>query len=427
MTTSPQPAVRLMLGVLVLPVGALGVVSLLLGIGTGRPTWWLLGLVATLHAIVLFRTTVASAHPVDDANRAKAAAWPEPWAGLLAAMGGLWGLLTPPATAEPAPLLPLVLLGVGGAAALIGGRYAADTPGLPEGPALGRWSRFTGWAVGLAAIEHGLTLAGIPQPSLMGWIARATSLFVLILGIEILVGSRRDERSTAPLSGVDPAVLRWGFARWNPLASLGDALQESLGVDLRTTWAIQFLRAAVEPMVVAVVLFGWLCTGLVRVGPEEVGIHERLGRPLSRTPLGPGLHVVEPWPVGQLRRVSTKRVSTMPIGAEEHGEEGEEEEHDGPEDTLWARMHAEEEYTLLLGDGRDLVTLDGLLHYRVSPTRTPTSTGRRIPEEGLRAAAYEALTRRTVGRSLDAVLSPKTCPCLPTRWSSDIGKRASRA
>ena len=39
-------------------------------------------------------------------------------------------------------------------------------------------------------------------------------------------------------------------------------------------------------MALAVLLLGWLCTGLVRVGPEEVAIHERLGHPLSRDAVG---------------------------------------------------------------------------------------------------------------------------------------------
>ena len=142
-----------------------------------------------------------------------------------------------------------------------------------------------------------------------------------------------------------------------------------------------------------------------------MAILERLGRPVSTEPLGPGLHLVAPWPIDNLRRVPIHRVMTMTIGAE-HGEEEEEEEegdseeehHEGPEHTLWAKMHADEEYTLLLGDGRDLVTLDGLLHYQVADPYIYLY-GSQNPEHGLKAVAYEALTRRTVDRSLDAVLS----------------------
>ena len=392
--------VRTVLGVLVLPLAALAVVASALGMAYGRPPWWLAGLVAALNAFVLMRVVVAAA------GVRGAAALLAPWTGLLAVAGGLWGVVSPVGSPEPAPLLLGAVIGLGGLAAFVGGRYAADTADLPEGEALARWARLTLWALGVALCEQLLVVVGWSQPALVSGVVRVVSLLVMGVGVEILVGLRGGGPQIGAVRGVDLVLLRWVLQRWNPLASLGDAVQASLGVDLRTTWAIQFLRAAVAPMAVAVALLGWLCSGLVRVGPEEVAIHERLGRPVTRTALGPGLHVVAPWPIDRLRRVPIRRVLTMPIGAEEHegGEEDDDEGHEAPEDTLWARMHAEEEYTLLLGDGRDLVTLDGLLHYRIAdPFRYVY--GAQNPEEGLQAAAYEALTRRTVGRSLDGVLS----------------------
>ncbi|MEO0603148.1 MAG: hypothetical protein AAF211_17035, partial [Myxococcota bacterium] len=363
--TTPSPGVRTLLALLGLPLGTLALVGFVAGLSFVRPSWLLLGLVATLHTYVLLRVTAALGSSED-----RTWTWLTSFEGLLGfavVLVGLWGVLQPPSTpsATAGPLL--TALGIGAAAAYVAGRYAADTPGLLEGPALGRWSRLTVWASALVALDVGLVVVGWPLSWVVDGVARALILLVAVIGVEVVMSSQQ-RGSTVVSRGSDPSVLRWFFSRWNPLASLGDAVQQNLGVDLRTTWAIQFLRAAVEPMVVGVALVGWLCTGLVQVGPEEVAIHERLGRPISTEPRGPGLHIVAPWPIDRLRRVPIKRVSTMLIGAE-HGDEEEEEEEEeehGPEDTLWAKMHADEEYTLLLGDGRDLVTLDGLLHYRIA-------------------------------------------------------------
>ena len=41
------------------------------------------------------------------------------------------------------------------------------------------------------------------------------------------------------------------------------------------------------------------------------------------------------------------------------------EETAGPEDVLWAVEHAANEYTLLLGNGRDLITVDAAVQFRI--------------------------------------------------------------
>ena len=48
----------------------------------------------------------------------------------------------------------------------------------------------------------------------------------------------------------------------------------------------------------------------------------------------------------------------------EIGHEG--EEPGGPENVLWAVQHATNEYTLLLGNGRDLITVDAAVQFRIA-------------------------------------------------------------
>ena len=64
-------------------------------------------------------------------------------------------------------------------------------------------------------------------------------------------------------------------------------------------------------------------------------------------PLLPGLHLHWPWPIDQVFRIAVQQVQAVSVGHE--GQEAE-----GPENVLWARQHAANEYTLLLGNGRDL-------------------------------------------------------------------------
>jgi membrane protease subunit HflK len=84
------------------------------------------------------------------------------------------------------------------------------------------------------------------------------------------------------------------------------------------------------------------------------------------------------------------------------GHEGQEE--GGPEDVLWARQHAANEYTLLLGDGRDLITIDAAVQFRITDLRA-WRYGSQNPADALKAVAYRAVMRSTVNLTLSQALS----------------------
>jgi membrane protease subunit HflK len=153
----------------------------------------------------------------------------------------------------------------------------------------------------------------------------------------------------------------------------------------------------VEPLVVMLCLVGWLTTSLTVVGVEEQGLVERLGVPVTGPPLEPGLHMHWPWPIDRVFRVPVQRVQLVHVG-----HEGEEE--GGPEDVLWARQHAANEYTLLLGDGRDLITIDAAVQFRVVNIRA-WHYGSQNPADALKAIAYRAVMRSTVNLTLSQALS----------------------
>jgi membrane protease subunit HflK len=133
------------------------------------------------------------------------------------------------------------------------------------------------------------------------------------------------------------------------------------------------------------------------VAVDEQGLVERLGVPVGGAPLPPGLHLHWPWPLDRVFRIPVKQVQALAVGHE--GEEGK-----GPENVLWAVEHAANEYTLLLGNGRDLITVDATVQFRIADARAWRYHSQN-PAEALKAIAYRAVMRNTVNRTLSEALS----------------------
>jgi regulator of protease activity HflC (stomatin/prohibitin superfamily) len=164
------------------------------------------------------------------------------------------------------------------------------------------------------------------------------------------------------------------------------------------------------------VVIGWLTTAFTVVGVSDQGLVERLGVPLASPPLEPGLHVHWPWPVDRVILLPVRKIASLRVGHEEEEEPepwdqgargGPAEDQEAsftPEDILWARQHADSEYTLVLGDGRDLIAVDAVLQYRITDARAwYYNCGN--PEALLRAVAYRSVMRITVDRTLEQALS----------------------
>jgi regulator of protease activity HflC (stomatin/prohibitin superfamily) len=95
---------------------------------------------------------------------------------------------------------------------------------------------------------------------------------------------------------------------------------------------------------------------------------------------------------------SVQRVQVLTVGHEGDAENG------GPDDVLWARQHAANEYTLLLGNGRDLITVDAAVQFRIADVRAWHYHSQN-PADALRAIAHRAVMRTTVNRTLAQALS----------------------
>jgi regulator of protease activity HflC (stomatin/prohibitin superfamily) len=208
---------------------------------------------------------------------------------------------------------------------------------------------------------------------------------------------RQPAGELSELFPMDLAVLAALGSRPNIFASLLDTGERQLGIDLRSTWALTVVRRSLEPLVIGLCFVAWLSTSLTIVGIEEAGLIERLGVPVQGQTLMPGLHLHWPSPIDRVFRVPIKRVQALTVG-----HEGEEES--GPENVLWARQHAANEYTLLLGNGRDLITIDAAVQYRITDPRAWRYHAQN-QADALRAIAYRVVMRSTVNRTLADALS----------------------
>jgi regulator of protease activity HflC (stomatin/prohibitin superfamily) len=302
-------------------------------------------------------------------------------------------------TARPSATVTVVAAGLcllGAGLAATAARYFAGVPGaqLPEGSGLTRWARVLVWTLGLLALATCFT--GVGQEKIARMLHLAALAVVAAVCIGLLTVRRRpgEDPEAFPL---DLPVLAALGGRANPVASVLDAAERQLGIDLRSTWALTVVRRSIEPLVLGLCVLGWLTTSFTVVHVGEQGLAERLGVPLVGPPLGPGLHVHWPWPVERVFRLPVRTVQSLHVGHEG------EEEH-GPENVLWARQHAANEYTLLLGNGRDLIAIDAVVQFRIRDAREWLYTCQN-PAAALRAIAYRAVMRSTVNRTLDEALS----------------------
>ena len=284
--------------------------------------------------------------------------------------------------------------GTGLTAIVVGYLTGLSATALPEAEGLSRASRIAGWVLagaGLAVIFQWLSLDSA---------VRIIDFVVIAINFSIcygLLAYQRAEEGTPDTGSLDLGVLSVLGSRTNMFGSLLDAAQSQLGIDLRSSWALEIVRRGIEPLIMGLAFLGWLSTSVTIVGIEEQGLVERLGRPLGGAPLSPGLHVHLPWPFDRVTRLPVARAQTLSVG-----HEGQEE--GGPEDVLWAVEHAANEYTLLLGNGRDLITVDAGVQYRIRDPRAWFYNSQN-PADALRAIAYRAVMRTTVDRTLADALS----------------------
>jgi regulator of protease activity HflC (stomatin/prohibitin superfamily) len=296
--------------------------------------------------------------------------------------------------------------------------HSFPEPQLPEAPALRRLLLLTTLLLLAAAcIELGRGAA-------LSWIRWPT---LLIIVLPVLVLLELSVRALARLFLPSPAPAAARAATTSILATIvtggprapGVLLRTHLGLDFARSWALSYLSAAILPAIGATALLCWGLSGLKLIDLGERGVYERFGAPVAV--LGPGLHVLLPWPLGRLRPVEYGAIHAVAIGVDQD-KQAMEADTVGAEalppaslNRLWESTHAgQAEYLVASAStglqGFQAVSTEISVLYRVG--LTDQSAMQSVysvaePELLVRNAASRLVLRYFNSRTLESVLGAK--------------------
>ncbi|HEV2701479.1 MAG TPA: SPFH domain-containing protein, partial [Steroidobacteraceae bacterium] len=174
------------------------------------------------------------------------------------------------------------------------------------------------------------------------WVlAIVPALVALELALRALARLFLPAPATANARAVTDSILA-GIITGGP-RSPAALMRSHLGLDFARSWALSFLSAAVLPTLLGTALLCWGLTGLKLIDLGQRGIYERFGAPVAV--LGPGLHLLLPWPLGRLRPVEYGTIHSVHIGVDQSAPDS--VEAVGAEDTppaslnrLWESAHS---------------------------------------------------------------------------------------
>ena len=290
----------------------------------------------------------------------------------------------------------LLTVAAGGSGAMALAFRAPSAVAIKDASGLRKLCRIGAWLALLGALSVFAAAAG--WFDLRSGVAKVLCVVPLLLAGELLLWGVfsffRRPPASAPF-GAGLFLTRVLGSSLNPIQSVFSGIEETFGVDVRSSWALGFLRRVAFSLIVGLAAFAWGMSSFVVVDESQLAVRERFGKVKTGEVLQPGLNVGLPWPFDRVRVVDTQRVRSMPLGFSGAKTEV---------NSLWTQYHAAEEYNLLIGDGRDLVTVNVELQYRVSDIHD-WIYGCQNPEEALQTLAYRVLMQSTVDRTLDEVLS----------------------
>jgi len=223
------------------------------------------------------------------------------------------------ATAEVAPKVGIVAVGAALAFAfgsLMAERFVKEfpEPQLPEASTIRRLLLLaTLMLVAAACLEMGRS-AGATWVYWLVWIfAHLPGLVMLELAMRALarlfLPTPLPAAATAVTDSLLTAVITGG-----PRAPVV-LLRTHLGLDFSRSWAVAFLSRALLPAIFGTGLLCWILSGVKLINLDQRGVYERFGAPVAV--LGPGLHVLLPWPFGRLRPVEFGAIHSVAIGVDQ--------------------------------------------------------------------------------------------------------------
>ncbi|SBS38780.1 FtsH protease regulator HflK [Marinomonas spartinae] len=252
---------------------------------------------------------------------------------------------------------------------------------------------------------------------LVGLLPCLLGLELIIRAILVIFTPRRDS--------LEPALFTTSFfaemMRWppKPMQLFQASLHQRFGIDLRQVWAFGFIRRAFLPILLFILLAGWLLSGLHEIPMNGRGIYERFGKPVAV--LKPGLHVSLPWPFGRIINVEYGVVHELAASTDDNSTApaipNQADPTEGPApytaNRLWDVTHRSEKSQIIASssDGKQsfqIVDMDVRFIYRIGLTDEDalkaTYNTDNLPML-IRRTASRVLVHDFAGRTLDDLLS----------------------
>ena len=307
-------------------------------------------------------------------------------------------------------------------ASLVAERLMSEFPApqLPEAPALRRLLLLV---TVLLAAAGGIEFGRGAALEWVRWPQWVLGLVPALVALELAVRALARLFLPPPAAGEARAVsdsLLVGVLTGGP-RSPRQLLRTHFGLDFARSWALSFLSSALLPAVLATGLFCWGLSGLKLIEFGQRGIYERLGAPVAV--LGPGLHLLLPWPLGRLRPVEYGTIHAAAIGVDAAGSPVTGNEADvGAEalptlglNRLWESAHADQaDYLVPSGgtgqQGFQSVSTEMRVLYRVGLTdgaALESVYSVADPDSLVREAASRLVLRYFNSRTLEAVLGAR--------------------
>jgi len=251
---------------------------------------------------------------------------------LLAVGGGLaWSNYEAAPLADDAPVLAegadalivALLSALIAFVAFIVGRYVS---GMTREPAWRLLRGGAGFMMGSALIGVLITAAAVgaffDQPVGFTLLAVVIPAFMAVLGLEmvlaLLLSVYRPRKTGEPVRpAFDSRILGWLSSPESIGRIISETLNYQFGFEISRSWFYRLLARAITPLMLIAALVLILLSSIVIVAPQQQAVITRFGAVVGE-PVGPGLHLKLPWPVGGAEKYDTQRVRTIAVGSTDH-------------------------------------------------------------------------------------------------------------
>ncbi len=234
----------------------------------------------------------------------------------------------------------MVVMALAGFVAFVAARYESGMAHTPEWALLrGGASYLIGGCLSAAMLLVGVVLTHYGNAAVLAWLALVIPGLMTLVGVEVLLAlvlnvyrPRKAGQATRP--AFDSRMLGWMTSPGSIADAISDALNYQFGFEISRSWFYLLFSRAVTPLVAGGLLTMVLLTSLVIVSPHEQAVVTRFGQ-VSGQPMGPGLHLKLPWPIGRASKYATGRVHQVVVGSSQTT--------DTAAAALWTKRHAGQE------------------------------------------------------------------------------------